>query len=85
VSDRAVIDRIVEGRQAVLLVGASETERVVPVNRLPAGVGEGTWLRVRFAGEDLVEAEVDAGETERTKQRIEAKLERLRRRGRRAT
>jgi hypothetical protein len=81
-TERAVVDRIVEGRQAVLLVGEGEVERVVPVERLPAGAREGAWLRVRFEAGELVEAEVDQDQTEQTRRRIEEKLERLRRRGR---
>jgi len=82
-TERAVVDRILEGRQAVLLVAEGEVERVVPADRLQTGTREGTWLRVRFEGGELVvEAEVDREETERSRRRIEDKLERLRRGGR---
>lgn len=79
--DKAVVDRIVDGLHAVLLVGESEEERIVPLASLPEGVREGMWLEVRFDGETLVEAEIDHEETERVKKRIAAKLEALRRRG----
>lgn len=79
---KAVVDRIVDKRHAVLLVGESEVEKIVSVDKLPPGAGEGTWLRVEFEGDELVVAEVDAEETARVKARITAKMERLRQRGR---
>lgn len=79
--EQAVIDRIVDGRHAVLLVGEQEAERVVPRERLPHGSGPGMWLRVRFEGDQLVEAMIDEAETERARARVHEKLEALRRRG----
>lgn len=78
----AVIDRIVDGRYAVLLVGRDEVERIVPKHELPAGVREGTWLKVRFRGDCLVYAVIDKETTEAAAQRIHAKMELLRQRGR---
>ena len=78
---KAVVDRIVDGVHAVLLVGEEEAERVVAVDALPQGVAEGTWLWVRFHGDQLVEAEIDHQETQATRARIKAKLELLSRRG----
>ena len=80
--ERAVVDRIVDGRHAVLLVGESEVERIVPVDRLPGGVKEGTWLKVHFDGDELVHAEIDSATTEAVRRRIAEKLSRLRARGR---
>lgn len=79
----AVVDRLVDGRWAVLLVGPQEEERRVDVNALPPGAGEGTWLRASFAGQELVALEVDEEETRRVRARVEDKLARLRQRGRR--
>jgi predicted O-methyltransferase YrrM len=81
-NQKAVIDRIVDGRHAVLLVGGVETERVVPVDQLPAGAREGAWLRVRFEGDQLVEAALDPKETERARQRVGDKMAQLRARPR---
>lgn len=80
--EKAVVDRIVDKRHAVLLVGENEVEKIVSVDKLPAGAGEGTWLIVEFEGDELVAAEVDAEETARVRARITAKMERLRQRGR---
>ncbi len=80
--EKAVVDRIVDKRHAALLVGDNEVEKIVFVDKLPSGAGEGTWLRVEFEGDELVAVEVDAEETARVRARIAAKMERLRQRGR---
>jgi len=80
--EKAVVDRIVDKRHAVLLVGENELEKIVSVDKLPPGAGEGTWLAVEFEGDELVAVEVDAEETARVKARITDKMERLRQRGR---
>lgn len=46
---RAVVDRIVDGEHAVLLVGDDEVELVVPAGRLPEGAGEGAVLTLELA------------------------------------
>lgn len=79
----AVVDRIVDGVHVVLLVGPEEEERVVPKSSLPEGVAEGTWLKVRFEGDELVWAVIDEEATQVARERMAAKMERLRRRGRR--
>src|SRR5690606_39493935 len=80
---KAVIDRIVDGTWAVLLVGRTQTEKVVPAAQLPEGAGEGTWLRIRTKGGDITEMVVDAKETETVQRRVRSKMEALRQRGRR--
>jgi hypothetical protein len=80
--EKAVVDRIEDDQLAVLLVGERERELVVPAERLPAGATAGTWLRVRLEGDELLEASIDADETERAAERISDKLARLRQRGR---
>lgn len=81
--EKAVLDRIVDKVHAVLLVGEEERELVVPAALLPPGATPGTWIRVRFDGENLAEAVVDEEETTKAWQRIAEKLSRLRARGRR--
>ncbi|MFA9479365.1 DUF3006 domain-containing protein [Phycisphaerales bacterium AB-hyl4] len=80
----AVLDRIVDGKHAVLIVGdPPDREVAVPIETLPEGVQEGHWLRVILEGEHLVDAQIDQVATDAAKQRIHSKLEQLRRRGRR--
>lgn len=80
---QAVIDRIVDGA-AVLLVGDDERELSVPLHLLPPAVEEGSWLLIDLEGDDLLSAELDPSTTSQSRARIEAKLERLRQRGRRS-
>lgn len=75
---KAVVDRFEEDK-AVLLVGDQEDQLVVERAQLPPGTREGHWLRVEVQGDVLIRAEIDEAETGRTKARIAAKLERLRR------
>jgi hypothetical protein len=55
--DALVVDRIVDGRHAVLLVGPDEVELVVDVGVLPDGVGEGDWLRLGLRPDPELTAE----------------------------
>lgn len=43
-TQKAVVERIVAGRHAVLLVGDEEREHIVQLNQLPAEAKEGSWL-----------------------------------------
>ena len=83
--EKAVIDRIVDGRTAVILVGEDERQHHCPADELPEGAKEGTWLRVRVERGRVVSMEVDQEETDLTRRRIEGKMDRLRARGRRPT
>lgn len=76
----AVIDRF-EGEWAVLLFGAEGMVVNVPRLHLPPGAQEGAWVQITFAGEgrgEILAIILDDDETERVRQRIAAKLERLR-------
>jgi len=74
----AVIDRF-EGATAVLLVG--DERRVLNVLRdaLPTGAREGMWLNITLEGGMVTQALLDENATERARQRIQEKLDRLRR------
>lgn len=80
--ESAVIDRFVDGQWAVLLVGPGQVERVVPRSELPPRAREGAWLKTGWDGERLLWAETDPEATRRARERIAAKLARLRQRGR---
>lgn len=82
---KAVLDRIVDGKHAVLLVGDEEIEKVILATQLPDGVREGTWIRVNFNGDELLSIEADYNETTKTKERINSKMELLRQRSNRRT
>lgn len=78
-SVKAVIDRVVDRRVAVLLVGEEERPFDVLLSKLPKGVKEGDWLKIELVGQELRSAEIDRDETEKRLQRIREKMERLRR------
>lgn len=67
----AVVDRIEDGRYAVLLIGPDEVELVVDAILLPEGTGEGDWLRVGFVR--------DPGLTAERRADVERRMERIRR------
>jgi hypothetical protein len=76
--DRAVIDRIVDGNTAVLLVGPGEREAHVPADALPDGVGDGTWLRIDPETDPVEVLGVDRELTDRRAADISTRMERIR-------
>jgi hypothetical protein len=78
--DRAVIDRLVDGATAVLLVGPDEDELLVPVGSLPAGAVAGSWVVLDLAADPAAVVEVDVELTEARRHGFETRLERLRQR-----
>jgi formylmethanofuran dehydrogenase subunit D len=76
--EKAVIDRIVDGHKAVLLVGEQEMEYILAAQLLPAGSKEGDWLKVEIEAGEIVKLKADQDETEMVRQRIEAKMALLR-------
>lgn len=64
---RAVVDRIVDGEHAVLLVGEDEVELVVPAGRLPEGAGEGAVVTLEL----VLDAEAGAARAEELGGRLE--------------
>lgn len=69
-----VIDRIVAGQHAVLLIGEDEKEVVVPTLLLPLGAKEGDWVKVEWQDGQIVRVEADQEETAERKKKLEAKL-----------
>jgi hypothetical protein len=69
--DAAVVDRIEDGRHAVLLVGPEEVELVLDVALLPEGTAEGDWLRL------VLTPDVELTASRRTA--LTERLERIRR------
>jgi hypothetical protein len=80
---KAVIDRIVDGKHAVLLVGENEEEKIISYSLLPEDVGEGSWLNVQFDGDTLISIKADQSEIEHRKKRIQDKMNLLRKRSKR--
>lgn len=75
---KAVIDRIEEGKYAVLLVGNKQVEKSIPVEQLPEGARAGSWLKVRVTDDGVRDMLVDETETQAAQERVRSKLEMLR-------
>ncbi len=75
--EKGVIDRIVDGKIAVILVGENEKEYHYPAEKLPDGVKEGTWLKVEILNDQIVKIEPDFEETERVRKRILEKIKKI--------
>lgn len=78
--EKAVIDRIVDGKHAILLVGENEKEVVVPLEALPDGAKEGAWVKVVLKDGTAKKIEIDSAETAFKEINIEGKIQRLRKR-----
>jgi hypothetical protein len=77
---KAVIDRIEEGKYAVLLIGSKQVERSIPVEQLPQGARAGSWLKVRVTDDGVKDMLVDEEATQAAEARVRSKLEMLRNR-----
>jgi hypothetical protein len=78
--DRAVIDRIVDGTTAVLLIGPEETEKHVAVDDLPEGTAEGDWLVLDVDQDPFEIVGLDTDLTDARRAAIDEKLDRIRQR-----
>lgn len=77
--DRAVLDRVVDGVTAILLVGADERPLELPASALPEDVTDGTWLRLDLATDPPTVLEIDHRLTEQRSQDLDRRLRDLRR------
>jgi hypothetical protein len=76
--DRAVVDRIEDGKTAVLLVGADEHELTCGAELLPAGVVEGTWVVLDTSHQPPTIVEVDREMTETRRNDVSRRMRRMR-------
>ncbi len=67
---KAVIDKF-EGEYAVVLFGEDEIKLDIPRDLLPTDAKEGSWLNINF--------ELDIEGEKKQREKIESKLERLKR------
>lgn len=76
--DRAVVDRIVDGNTAVLLVGPEGTELHLPAEALPDGATDGTWVVLDLEEPDPAVTAIDHELTDTRAQHLSARLARIR-------
>jgi hypothetical protein len=77
-ADRGVIDRIVDGRTAVVLVGPEEDELHVPVDALPDGAEASSWVVLDLEVDPPAVTGVDHDRTEARARDVEDRLARVR-------
>jgi hypothetical protein len=77
-ADRGVIDRIVDGRTAVVLVGPEEDELHVPVDALPDDAEASSWVVLDLEGDPPAVTGVDHDRTEARARDVEDRLARVR-------
>jgi hypothetical protein len=75
---KAVIDRIVDQKHAVLLVGDKETEIIVSTGMLPPEAVEGSIVQIELDNKNQVTKLVlDQKETNEVKDRVSSMMEKL--------
>lgn len=75
---RAVVDRIVDGVTAVLLIESDDEELNVPAERLPEGATDGTWVRLDRNTDPPIVLEIDHEYTESRRREVAERMQRLR-------
>jgi hypothetical protein len=80
--DRAIVDRIVDGRTAVLLVGPAGTELLLATDGLPAGATDGTWVVLDLETEPPCVLRIDERLTDERFHGLSTRLDAIRRRRR---
>ncbi len=66
----AVIDRIVDGMTAVLLLEDQEGELLVPIEDIPPGSVDGQWLLLEMEDGLVVGVTFDEQKTQEVKERV---------------
>ncbi|OIJ17408.1 hypothetical protein BKP37_02585 [Anaerobacillus alkalilacustris] len=79
---KGIIDRILDGKWAVILVGKDETEYNVPIEKLPLKAKEGSVVSVKLEGNVVVSMNLLEDETNSQKNIINDKMNLLKSRQR---
>ncbi|MDD5689606.1 MAG: DUF3006 domain-containing protein [Caldisericia bacterium] len=75
---KGVIDRIEDGRIAVIFLDDNLKRYDLPVSLLPAEAREGDWLRLTISDDKVIKIEINKDETDKRRKRITEKFLRLR-------
>ncbi|MGO4886469.1 DUF3006 domain-containing protein [Anaerobacillus sp. MEB173] len=74
---KAVFERIVDGKIAVILVGEDEREYTYPIQSLPEGIRAGDHLEVVIDADTITDVKASASETTAAKERMSDKMKQL--------
>lgn len=75
---KGVIDRIEDGRIAVIFLEDDLKRYDLLVSLLPAEAREGDWLRLEISDDKVIKIEINKDETDKRRKRITEKFLRLR-------
>lgn len=79
---KAVLDRIVDQQHAVILAETIGEDYIVPVDRLPSGAQEGSWLLVDCSDGEVVNITLDSHTTASREKEVAETLNRLKKKSR---
>ncbi len=74
----AVLDRIEDGKFAVILAESLNKEFVIDVSLLPEGSKEGTWFKITIQDDQIEQITIDEAKTKEKLKTINEKLNLLR-------
>ena len=75
-----VLDRIEDGKYGVVLVEELKKEFILEKEKLPSGTKEGMWLCMVVDKDEIQSIEIDKVKTDQVEQKVQAQLERIRKR-----
>jgi hypothetical protein len=76
---QGVLDRIEDNKFGVILVEELKKEFVIPKEKLPKGINDGAWLSLVIDSNDEIQSiEINQEKTDQVQQRINVKLDRIR-------
>ncbi|MGJ9385552.1 DUF3006 domain-containing protein [Salipaludibacillus sp. CF4.18] len=73
-----VLDRIVDGKFATILIEEIGEEFTLDVSELPDGSKEGMWFFITLSGDKIVSLEMNNKKTTDVENRVEEQLNRMR-------
>lgn len=75
---KGVLDRIVDGKHAVILVEELGKEYIIDVDSLPNDSKEGTWFKLKVVNDEIVEMRIDEETQEVMEKKIDDIMSKLR-------
>ena len=74
---KGVLDRIVDGKHATILVEDLQKEFVIDVSRLPAGSNEGSHFQLTLIGEEISILTLDTESEQESLDKVSSQINRL--------
>ncbi|WP_096153551.1 MULTISPECIES: DUF3006 domain-containing protein [Bacillus] len=74
---KGVLDRIVDGKHATILVEDLQKEFVIDVSQLPLGSKEGSHYHLTVFGEEITALTLDSQSEQNSQQKVSSQINRL--------